>query len=387
MSFGRSGEGESSVAVTIGAIRKPRVKPEHRPYRTVEGHIRIGSVIYGIGAEIRDPDGWIWTLTEAMDGARSPTDVAAAVRERHPELRVDDVLEAMSDLLAAGFLEDAGAPPPDELSVREHNRYGRGVTLLRWMDREPRASAWELQSRLSRSRVLLIGVGGTGGFAAQSLVASGVGQLHCVDPDVVELSNLNRQLLFREDDIGAPKIDVALASLQTLNSDVTVTGERRTVREPDDLADLLAPGYDLLVLCADHPPEIRGWANSACLATRTPWADGGYRGPLVTVGVHVPGAGACWECHRAGDIERRDLRLGPGQDEDAASPRMAWNPVNAVTAGLSGSLLAHVALSLLTGAPPLEPGFRLGFNLVRPEDPALDRFGRRTDCPACGAAQ
>jgi molybdopterin/thiamine biosynthesis adenylyltransferase len=372
------------MAVTIDGIGKPRVKPEHRPYRTVDGHIRIGSVIFGIGAEIRDPDGWIWTLTEAMDGARSPTEVTAAVRERHPALADDEVLGAMAELLAAGFLEDAGAAPPAVFSEREHNRYARGVPLLRWMDREPRATAWELQARLRRSRVLLVGVGGTGGFAAQALVSSGVGLLHCVEPDLVELSNLNRQFLFREWDIGRPKIDAALTSLRALNSDVTVTGERRTVRGPDDLADLLTPGYDLLVLCADQPPEIRGWANAACLAAKTPWTDGGYRGPLVSVGVHVPGEGACWECHRAGDRERRDLRLGPGQDEDAASPRMPWNPVNAVTAGLSGSLLAHAALALLTGAPPMEPGFRFGFNLVRPEDPALDRFGRRTDCPACG---
>lgn len=373
------------MVVTIGAIRRPRVKPEHRPYRTVDGHIRIGSVIFGIGAEVRDPDGWIWTLTEVMDGVRSPADVVAAVREQHSGLPADDVLQAMSDLLEAGFLEDAGAPPPSALSAREHVRYGRGVTLLRWMDQAPRATAWELQLRLRRARVLLVGVGGTGGFVAQSLVASGVGRLHCVEPDVVELSNLNRQLLFREGDIGTPKIDAALATLRTLNSDVTVTGERRAVRRREDLDALLTPGYDLLVLCADHPQEIRAWANRTCLEANMPWVEGGYRGPLVSVGVHVPGDGACWECHRVGDIERRDLGLGPDQDEDAASPRMSWNPVNAVTAGLSGSLLAHVALALLTGVPPMQPGFRLGFNLMKPEDSVLDRFGRRTDCPACGS--
>ena len=58
------------------------------------------------------------------------------------------------------------------------------------------------------------GVGGTGGAAARDLVASGVGHLHCVEPDVVELSNLNRQTLFREDDLGRPKLDAALAALR-----------------------------------------------------------------------------------------------------------------------------------------------------------------------------
>ncbi len=99
------------------------------------------------------------------------------------------------------------------------------MTLMRWMDLRPRTSSWEPQTLLlRRARVLLVGVGGTGGAAARDLVASGVGHLHCVEPDVVELSNLNRQTLFREDDLGRPKLDAALAALRALNTDTTLTG-------------------------------------------------------------------------------------------------------------------------------------------------------------------
>ncbi|MFI0807768.1 ThiF family adenylyltransferase [Streptomyces echinatus] len=391
--------------MTVHAMRRPRIKPEHRPYRTADGHIRIGSVVYGIGAEVKDPDGWLWTLVEAMDGTRGAADVVAEVSRRHPALRLPapDIVQAMTDLTTAGYVEDAGAPPPAELSDRERERYGRGMTLARWMDLQPRQSPWEPQLRLRRARVLLIGVGGTGGAAARDLVASGVGRLHCVEPDVVELSNLNRQTLFRERDIGTPKIDAALTALRSLNSDVTVTGERREVRGPADLEDLLTggpggsggsdvpggsgggPGYDVLLLAADRPAVIRRWANQVCLASGTSWAEAGYRGPLVSVGVFTPGRGACWECLRSAEIERRDLRLAPGQDEDVASPRMPWNPVNAVTAGLSGGLLAHAALMLLCGIPPVEPGCRFGLNLMVPGDTIMQRSERRPDCPACRA--
>nr|WP_308801173.1 ThiF family adenylyltransferase [Streptomyces polyasparticus] len=360
------------------------MKPEHRAYRTTDGHVRIGSVIYGIGAEVLDPDGWVWSLIEAMDGTRSVPSVLATVRETHPEVPMEDLREALADLLAAGFVEDAAAPVPPELSEREQDRYSRSVPLQRWMDLTPRRSPWDVQLRLRNSRVLLLGVGGTGGYAAQTLVASGVGHLHCVEPDVVERSNLNRQPLFAEKDIGLPKLDAALDALRARNPDVTVTGERREVRDPDDLAELMSPGYDLLLLAADRPPEIRRWANRRCLATGTPWVDAGYHGPLVTVGVHRPGSGACWECHRAGEVARRDLRVGPGQDEEVASPRLDWNPANAVTAALSGTLQTHAALALLTGVPAMEPGFRFGINLMVPGDPVLERFDRLPDCPACG---
>ncbi|MFF7599519.1 HesA/MoeB/ThiF family protein [Streptomyces mirabilis] len=404
----------------VDTLRRPRIKPEHRPYRTIDGNVRIGSVIHGIGAEIEDPQGWVWTLVETMDGTREPSAVVGEVLRAHPELpdlTPEDARQAMADLLDAGFVEDAAAPVP--VSERERLRYSRGVPLLRWMDLGPRTSPWDAQLRLRRARVLLVGVGGTGGYAAQSLVASGVGRLHCVDPDVVELSNLNRQPLFRESDLGHPKVTAALATLRALNSDVTVTGERREIRHPADLARLIRTGapeapsepkrartpqapseprqagtpevpyssrssYDLLVLAADRPDDIRRWANRVCLAADLPWVDAGYRGPLVTAGVHVPGRGACWECLRAGEVARRELRLAPGQDDGVASPHLPWNPATAVTAGLSGGLLAHAALALLTGVPALDPGFRFGMNLMLPGDPVLQRFPRRPDCPACG---
>ncbi|WP_020116435.1 ThiF family adenylyltransferase [Streptomyces canus] len=435
-----------AAAVTVEAFRRPRIKPEHRAYRTVDGNVRVGSVIHGIGAEIADPQGWVWTLVEAMDGTRGPSEVVAEVLRGHPELSGADARQAMADLLAAGFVDDAEAPVP--VPSREQDRYSRGVPLLRWMDLTPRASPWDAQLRLRAARVLLIGVGGTGGHAAQALVASGVGHLHCVDPDVVELSNLNRQPLYRESDLGRPKVEAAVATLRALNSDVTVTGERREVSGQEELTELLAgprraerlpcparppgatgrgsgggghrsldagPGhtcapagteaeppaateagpqtlarpassspYDLLVLAADRPDAIRRWTNRACLAAGLPWVDAGYRGPLVTAGVYVPGQGACWECLRDGEFARRDLRLGPGQDPETASPRMPWNPASAVTAGLSGALLAHAALALLTGIPAMEPGFRFGVNLMLPGDPVHQRTPRHLDCPACG---
>ncbi|MFI6486421.1 ThiF family adenylyltransferase [Streptomyces sp. NPDC050564] len=518
------------MTVTVEALSRPRIKPEHRAYRTVDGNVRIGSVIHGIGAEIADPQGWVWTLVEAMDGTRGPSAVVAEVVRTHPGLPGEDARQAMADLLAAGFVDDAGAAVP--VPERERVRYSRGVPLLRWMDLGPRTSPWDAQLRLRRAHVLLIGIGGTGGYAAQSLVASGVGHLHCVDPDVVDLSNLNRQPLFRESDIGRPKVEAALSTLRALNSDVTITGEQREVTGPEDLAELvraggraggvdagpdtsgpgrgglntsgratrvpdacgpatggpdadapgrgepgtggpgtdgpgtggpgtggpgtggpgtggpsttgegtserdedgpsdggrdrdepgqggptgdepgnpgpgsagpngtsnpgpgsvggdrpgeaLGRGYDLLVLAADRPDDIRRWANRACLAAGLPWVDAGYRGPLVTAGVYVPGRGACWECLRAGEAARRDLRLGSDQDPEVASPRMPWNPATAVTAGLSGGLLAHAALALLTGVPALDPGFRFGVNLMLPGDPVLQRTPRHLDCPVCG---
>ena len=67
---------------------RPRVKPEHAPYRIAEGKIRIGGVSYGLAAEISDPDGWVWTMLAAMDGSRGLAEIIGQVHAAHPEVEI-----------------------------------------------------------------------------------------------------------------------------------------------------------------------------------------------------------------------------------------------------------------------------------------------------------
>jgi hypothetical protein len=164
---------------------RPRVKPEHAPYRIAGNKIRIGWISYGIAAEISDPGGWVWTMLSAMDGSRDVTAIVEHVRSVHPEQPLGTLRQGVGQLLASGYVEDAAGPVPANLTERDLVRYDRAVGFYRWLDLTPRASSWEPQSRLRDARVTILGVGGTGGIAALALAASGVGHLHCVDPDEV----------------------------------------------------------------------------------------------------------------------------------------------------------------------------------------------------------
>lgn len=363
-----------------------RVKEAHRPYRTADGGMRIGGLLHGLAAEIVPRREWVWHLVEAMDGTRTTDELTDAVRAREPGVSRAEVDAAIAALRDGGFLEDAAAEPPPELTPRDRERYGRGVDLYRWMDLSPRLDAWEIQARLRASAVLLVGVGGTGGGTAEGLVASGVGWLHCVDPDVVELSNLNRQLLYREDDLGRPKADVAVERLRALNSDVDVTGERRRIDTEADVAALLAEReYDLLVLCADEPDGLRRDVNRVCWHARVPWVDGGYNGPGVSVGVTVPGEGACWDCRHAAEVAAHDLAFPSAAERDAYVRRRAVRaPVNAVSAAMSATLMLYAAMAVLTGVPQVDAGSRIGVNLMVPGEMLTETFPPSRDCPLCG---
>jgi molybdopterin/thiamine biosynthesis adenylyltransferase len=364
---------------------RPKVKPEHAPYRIAGGRLRIGGVSYGLAAEISDPDGWVWTMLEAMDGSRDLPQIVEYVRAAHPGQSAQTLSRGVQQLLASGYVEDAAGPVPPALTERDLLRYDRAVGYFRWLDLTPRRSSWEPQARLRDARVTVLGMGGTGGVAAMALAASGVGHLHCVDPDEVELSNLSRQVLYTEDDIGAPKADCAVARLRRLNSDIRVTGQRMKATSTADVLSL-ATDCDILVLSADRPPEVRVWANRACLQAKRPWVDAGYHGPLVQCGAFVPGQGPCWECGR---LALRDRHATDGASPDDARERSGAvaHAVGATAAGMSGYLAAHLAVGLITGVPTVAPGRVQTVNLAALDAPLVLDDPPHPDCEACAAAR
>ncbi|MCX4473550.1 ThiF family adenylyltransferase [Micromonospora sp. NBC_01655] len=301
----------------------------------------------GIGAEIDDEDGFLWSLLRLMDGTRTRAEIVDALLTERPDLTADETTDAMRTIIDAGYVEDAAAPPPPTLSPAEIDRYERALTYHAWVDLTPRPSRFDVQARLKASRVVVVGLGGTGSAVAASLVAAGVGAVHCVDFDVVEPGNLTRQLLYTEDDIGAPKLAVAVDRLRRMNSYVTVTGEQTRVDSTESVMTLMR-GRDLLVLCADQPLHtIRDWTNAAALRTGTPWMIAQYAGPMAVVGLFVPGRTCCQAClPSVGDRLRE--RHGAEPEELFG---FTGHAVIAPSANLTGHLAALDAVHHLGGIP------------------------------------
>lgn len=364
-------------------ISRPRVKPEHAPTRISGDRIRIGGMSYGVASEIRDPTGALWNLLRSMDGTRTIDEVIAHVIELHPDESSDSVRSAVKQLIQFGHIENMEPPSPPELSEREKIRYDRSLMYFRWLDLTPRTSSWEPQLLLRRAHVTVIGLGGTGGNAALALAASGVGRLHCVDYDTVELSNLNRQVLYTEDDIGRPKVDAAIDRLRRLNSDIEISGTRTQLDGIDSITSL-AGECDVLLLAADRPKALRVWTNRACLSTGTPWVEAGYHGPLAIAGTFTPGEGACWECLRTAQ-DQRNAELSGFNDNIEPRATAFAEAVAAPSAGFSGYLAAHSVLGLLTGVAAIKGGHMHAINLSAISVPFFRDDPPVPDCPACGA--
>jgi sulfur-carrier protein adenylyltransferase/sulfurtransferase len=223
------------------------------------------------------------------------------------------------------------------------------------------------QLRLLSSKVLLIGAGGLGSPAALYLAAAGVGTIGIVDDDVVDESNLQRQVLHTTDRIGAPKTTSARLAIEALNPDVTVVEHHARLTSTN--VDTLLGGYDVIVDGTDNFPT-RYLLNDASLLHQIPVVHASifrFEGQLT---VFLPFDGPCYRC------------LFPEPPPADLAPNCAEGGVLGVLPGIMGTLQATEALKLLLGIGDSLAGRLL---LVDALAATFDQVTLRRDpsCPVC----
>ena len=284
---------------------------------------------------VRQPDELDVALVGALGAAERTVSELASSTGAAPAVLEDK----LASLLDAGVVLSFEGPAP-VLSGADGERFSRQLPFLAEFG-EPAA----MQRALRATHVLVIGTGGLGAWTVASLCASGIGSFTLVDPDLVELSNLNRQILFGSRSIGRAKVDETARWIRSFDERVTVTCLRSAIAGAAQVASQLA-GVDLVVLAADHPPhDLACWVNEACMAHGVPFVAAGQHLPIVKVGpTYVPGRTACFACHAA-----QLRRESPLYDEYVAHVRDAERPDATLgsTSGIVGSMVAIDILHLL----------------------------------------
>jgi sulfur-carrier protein adenylyltransferase/sulfurtransferase len=276
------------------------------------------------------------------------------------ELGYEDAVSMTGGIVAwqeLGFaVESSGA-----LDEEKRNRYSRHLLI-------PEVGE-EGQRRLLESSILLIGAGGLGSPAALYLAAAGVGRIGIVDDDIVDASNLQRQVLHSTAELGERKARSARKALEELNPDVdVVTYEERLTSENVDR--ILGEGWDLVVDGADNFPT-RYLLNDASVWHDVPVVHGSIYRFEGQVTVFKPFEGPCYRC------------LFPQPPPPELAPSCAEGGVLGVLPGVIGSLQANEALKLALGIGEPAIGRLLLFDALAAR---LDevKVRRDPDCPVCG---
>jgi sulfur-carrier protein adenylyltransferase/sulfurtransferase len=258
---------------------------------------------------------------------------------------------------AGGGAQARSAAP---LSTAELARYARHLVLPEF--------GLEGQERLKAARVLLVGAGGLGSPAALYLAAAGIGMLGLVDFDVVDESNLHRQVLFGQSQLGREKVDSAVDRLTDLNPYVQV--ERHPVRLSSDNALDIVRGYDLVVDGSDNFPT-RYLVNDACVLSGIPYVYGAIFRFEGQVSIFGASSGPCYRC------------LFREPPPPGAVPSCAEGGVIGVLPGIIGTMQALEAIKWVAGVGDPLVGRLVLFDALRLQWREL-RLRRDRECPACG---
>lgn len=246
------------------------------------------------------------------------------------------------------------------LSADELRRYSRHLVL-------PEVGL-EGQQAIKAAKVLCVGAGGLGSPATMYLAAAGVGTIGIVDFDVVDLSNLQRQLLHMTRDVGRPKVESARERLKAINPEVRVDAHQVALTSANAL-DLL-PLYDVVVDGTDNFPT-RYLVNDACVLTRRPYIYGSVFRFEGQVSIFATAEGPCYRC------------LYPEPPPAGLVPSCAEGGVLGVLPGIIGTIQAAEALKVILKAGDSLAGRLLILDALEMKFREV-RVRRDPECPVCG---
>jgi molybdopterin/thiamine biosynthesis adenylyltransferase/rhodanese-related sulfurtransferase len=340
----RSGE------VQLGDVReKDEWNAGHIP-----GAVHVPKSYLEQWAEDRLPEKDKATVLYCAGGVRSA--MAADTLQR---LGYDNVIS-----MVGGFnrWKDSGKPwtKPASFTPEQAQRYSRHLLI-------PEVGEAG-QQKLLNSKVLLIGAGGLGSPAAYYLASAGVGTLGIVDSDVVDLTNLQRQILHTTERIGESKVSSAKQTLEALNPDVKIVGYEERLSAAN--VDRIIEGYDVVIDGADNFPT-RYLLNDASVKHRVPVVHGSIFRFEGQVTVFKPFEGPCYRC------------LFPEPPPPELAPSCAEAGVLGVLPGVIGTVQATEAIKLLLGTGEPLIGRYLLYDALEGSFREV-RLRRDPECPVCG---
>ncbi len=319
------------------------------------GAIHIPRGFLEIQAEGKLPDKKAPLVVYCAGGTRSA--FAAKTLE---EMGYENVLSANPGFVRWKDLRFPVETPP-QLTEAQRDRYSRHLML-------PEIGA-EGQVKLLESRVLLLGAGGLGSPSAMYLAAAGVGTLGLVDADVVDASNLQRQIVHATSRIGTPKVDSAEIGLKEINPDVKVVKYQERLTS-ENIERILADKWDVIVDGCDNFPT-RYLVNDASLLHKIPVVHGSifrFDGQVTTF---LPHEGPCYRC------------LYPEPPPAHLAPSCAEAGVLGILPGIIGVLQATEAIKVLLGLGDTLAGRLLQYDSLGMTFRTF-KLRRDDECPGCG---
>ena len=320
-------------------------------------------------------------LFSLLDGSRTIDEIVKSLHKAGHPCFFEQVLDDLEELHDKKLLEDyAPDISGDNFDHAFGARYSRQALFFAAQEADGITTAKKAMTILKNSHVVLLGMGGFGCHLLYELASFGIGKLTVVDFDQVKASNLNRQLLFREEDIGRDKVAVGQKISTSLNSDIEYNFINQKISSWEEIAEIIE-GADCVILAADSPPyKIFSWMNQAAFKTKVPTLFSlGVTSHHLRVGpLVVPEKTVCFNCSMA------DAGINL-EDPLARSINVRFkHGVIAPYVMIATGMMALELLKHLTSfAPCVLYNQRIDMDLLTYQTTPVPIVGRK-GCPFCG---
>lgn len=248
----------------------------------------------GVAIEMEDSSEFITVVCKLMDGKKNCEQLIQLLSPNFPKEApyFNDLLVALD---GANLLEDVSENYPNGLSDYDVARWARNLEFF-GAHCKAKDNKYSYQAKLKSVKVALLGLGGVGSHALYDLAALGVQNIRGVDFDRVELSNLNRQILYNESDIGHLKTEVAKNRILQFSPHANIEFFNKKISCVEDIEQIISR-QDIVISVLDQPREkIIDWLNEACVRCNIPFICGAFDSKCAVYYSVIPGKTGCIEC-------------------------------------------------------------------------------------------
>ncbi|MDR0298467.1 MAG: ThiF family adenylyltransferase [Streptococcaceae bacterium] len=332
-----------------------------------------------------DKDGKVKTLVQLINGKNTVNEIIQEFTHKYNNVSKQEVEEILKDFYDEGFLENTSE---DEqyfslLTAYQHERYLRNIGFFQMFTKN-HLNKYIAQKKISDSKICLLGLGGLGSHIAFSLAGMGVGTIKAVEFDEVELSNLNRQILYTPNDIGKSKAQQAEKRIKEFNPDINFSTVETQLSSPEQIAEIIH-GFDFVISVADKPRFLLAdWVNQAVVAENIPLLLTGLDTTRAMLQSIVPHETGCLQCWRDGITDAKSVNMyNYRKESNIDGDNAAYTTLVPISAGLVCSELTKYILGY---GEIKSKGKLLKFDFNNFTLEVEEEWTRNINCKVCGGS-
>lgn len=328
---------------------------------------------------IEDKEGDIKFLFSLLNGKFDEKEVESAFFAKYPGKKslFKEYMDALKSMRVIEYEH------PNKFDEYKKTRWSRNFDFYDALS-EFNRSKYEYQEKIFNSKICLLGCGGLGSHILYELTAVGFLNITIVDFDKIELSNLNRQILYTESDIGKSKVFTAYENIKKFSPTANINPIEKKMSSKEDVLSVVK-GHDLVICVADKPRDkMIDWLNAACVEANVPYINGGLnlaRASFYSVIPHVTGCAECWRDSIKDPLQDKVLGMDIQYSVDYSKPAPALSALVSVATGV----MVTEAIKIITNISPPSLSNKLKiFDFADCEIKTVEHWDLKNKCIICG---